>query len=265
MTSEKDGGLLASRDAQPVAVTNRQSRALFLLLGDHAGNLVPEGLGDLGLNESDRDRHIALDLGVSALGARLSTLLHAPFVEQRYSRLVIDCNRALGTDGSIAAVSDGTPVPANVGLTSVQRAEREREVFAPYHAVISDLLTERDGVGDASIIVSLHSFTPRMDGMDRPWQVGVLYGGGDERFARSLLASLQGQGDLVVGDNEPYRMDETDFTVPAHAFAANRPYVEIEVRQDELASDAGLAMMAHVLKAALENAAQSLDLAKPHL
>lgn len=220
------------------------------------------GLGDLGLNVSERNRHIALDLGVSALGARLSALLDAPFVEQRYSRLVIDCNRALDTDGSIAAVSDGTPVPANAGLTPAQRAEREREVFAPYHAAISDLLAERDREGDVTILVSLHSFTPRMDGTDRPWQVGVLYGGGDERFARAVLAILQSQSDLVVGDNEPYRMDETDYTVPTHAFTASRPYVEIEVRQDELASEAGVAIMADVLKAALERAAHALSLAR---
>jgi predicted N-formylglutamate amidohydrolase len=258
--SKEGGGLLASRDAQPVGVTNPQGRSLFLLLGDHAGNRVPERLGQLGLPDADLQRHIALDLGVSQLGARLAASLDAPFVEQRYSRLVIDCNRALGSAGSIAANSDGTDVPGNAGLTQAQGEERAREIFVPYHDAITELLTRREQQGAMSIIVSLHSFTPRMDGVARPWQVGVLHGGGDGRFARAMLAALQAHGALVIGDNEPYRMDETDYTVPAHAFASARPYVEIEVRQDELATEARLEAIAGILQQSLNQAARTLSL-----
>jgi predicted N-formylglutamate amidohydrolase len=257
-TSKNEGGLLAYRDAQPVVVTNRHGGGLFLLLGDHAGNLVPEELAGLGLSETELNRHIALDLGVSALGARLTQLLDTPFVEQRYSRLVIDCNRAPGADESIAARSDGTDIPGNVGLTPDERAARQSAVFAPYHDAIAALLAEREQRGARPIVVSLHSFTPRMNNADRPWQLGVLHGGGEDGFAQAVLAALRENHDLVIGDNEPYRMDETDYTVPAHAFSAGRPYVEIEVRQDMLATQAGLTMIAHVLQAALENAARKM-------
>lgn len=253
--------MLASRDAQPVAITNPQGLSLFLLLGDHAGNLVPERLAQLGLGDADLERHIALDLGVSDLGARLAAPLDAPFVEQRYSRLVIDCNRALGSEGSIAATSDGIDIPRNAGLTQAQRDERASKIFVPYHGAISELLATREHDGAMSIIVSLHSFTPQMNGIARPWQMGVLHAGGDSRFARALLAELQAEGSLVIGDNEPYRMDETDYTVPTHAFAAERPYVEIEVRQDELATEAGRVMIAGVLHDALNSAARAIGLA----
>lgn len=252
--------MLASRDAQPVGVKNPRGQSLFLLLGDHAGNRVPEGLAKLGLNDADLQRHIALDLGISELGAMLATSLDAPFVEQRYSRLVIDCNRALGSEGSIAVCSDGTTIPANAALTQAQLDERAAEVFAPYHRAITQALAERDEDGIASIIVSLHSFTPRMDGVARPWQVGVLHGGGEGRFARAVLAALQADGTLVIGDNEPYRMDETDHTVPVHAFASARPYVEIEIRQDELATEAGQARIASILHQALKSAARAVGI-----
>jgi predicted N-formylglutamate amidohydrolase len=224
---------------------------LFLLLGDHAGNRIPDGLQRLGLPGAELTRHIALDLGVSLLGNRMASMLDTTFVEQRYSRLVIDCNRALRSDGSIPVESDGTLVTGNMNLSEEDRVAREKEIFAPYHRVIGGCLALRDAKDDETIVVSLHSFTPVMAGVPRPWQVGVLHGGGDARFARAVLAALQGEPGLVVGDNEPYRMDDTDYTVPFHAFGAARPYVELEVRQDELAGKEGLERMADILGRAL--------------
>lgn len=230
---------------------------MFLLLGDHAGNSVPERLAGLGLYDADLERHIALDLGVAALGAWLATLLDAPFIEQRYSRLVIDCNRSPGSEGSILTISDGTPIPGNVGLSSDEREARRREIFDPYHRAIEDALSAREHGAAPAILVALHSFTPRMNGIDRPWQVGVLHGGGNGDFARKMLAILQATSGLAVGDNEPYRMDDTDYTVPAHAFASQRAYVELEIRQDELGDEAGVIRMAAILGKALREAASS--------
>jgi predicted N-formylglutamate amidohydrolase len=86
--------LLSASDPPPVRITNPDGQSLFLLIGDHAGNLIPERLGGLGLAPEDIKRHIAWDMGVAALGRELAALLDATFIEQRYSRLVIDCNRA---------------------------------------------------------------------------------------------------------------------------------------------------------------------------
>jgi predicted N-formylglutamate amidohydrolase len=228
---------------------------LFLLLGDHAGNGVPHALDGLGLGRADLDRHIALDIGVAGLGARLSAQLDAPFVAQRYSRLVIDCNRSLADTGSIAAVSDGTRIPGNADLPSADRQARAAAIFAPYHAAIAALIAERDTAGRPTVLVSLHSFTPSLSGVGRPWQLGVLYGGGQAAFARRVLRALERESGLTIGDNEPYRMDATDHTIPRHAFAAGRGYVEIEVRQDEIADEAGLDRIAAILARALRAAA----------
>lgn len=232
---------------------------MFLLLGDHAGNLVPKRLHGLGLDGRDLDRHIALDRGVSELGRRLSRMLDAPFVEQRYSRLVIDCNREARSEASIVEVSDGTRIAGNCGLSRADTEQRIGEIFHPYHRAIADLLAERATVARPTILVSLHSFTPELDGIPRPWTVGVLHSGGDTRFARAMLQALEEVGGLAVGDNEPYRMDETDFTVPRHAFAAGLPYAELEIRQDEIADEAGLRRMAGVIEAAMTIAKGACD------
>ncbi len=251
--------LLSAADPPPVRVTNREGKALFLLLGDHAGNCVPAGLDGLGLSPDDLQRHIALDIGVSALGKALSAMLDAPFVEQRYSRLVVDCNRAMHAVDSIAHESDGTPIPLNASASSDDRMLRYVEVFAPYHREIEALLRERKARNADTILVSLHSFTPEMAGVRRPWDIGVLHDRGSTAFATTMLQDLQSAEQWIIGNNQPYRMDGTDFTVPHHAYPRRLLYVELEVRHDRLRSADGIAAMANVLAAALTRAASRLS------
>lgn len=225
----------------------------FLLVGDHAGRAIPASLGDLGLAAEDRARHIALDIGIAELGPALGEALGAPFVSQGYSRLVIDCNRDPASAEAVPAVSDGTRIPGNEGLSAAARASRVAEVFAPYHRAIAEVLDARAAAGLATVLVALHSFTPVMDGIARECEIGVLHGGGDERFARALLARLEAEGSHEVRDNQPYALNEIDYTIPHHAFARGLPYVELEVRQDLIDPRAprSIAAMADLLARAL--------------
>ncbi|MCT2557585.1 N-formylglutamate amidohydrolase [Tsuneonella sp. YG55] len=218
----------------------------FVLVGDHAGSAIPTGLGDLGLGAADRARHIAVDLGSRALGDALARTLAAPFVSQVYSRLVIDCNRDPARADSIVPESDGTRIPGNVGLSAPAREARRTEILEPYQAAIAEMLDARPD----PILIALHSFTPVMGGAARPWEIGVLHDGRRNDFALRVLRALHRRGDLVVGDNEPYRMDDTDYTVPRHAYSRGLRYAEIEVRQDLLADDAGTARIAAILAGA---------------
>ena len=240
-------------DPAPVAILNPHGGSPFLLLGDHAGIAIPARLGKLGLGAADLARHIAYDIGVRGLGEALAERLDATFVHQRYSRLVIDCNRAPHAPDAIPERSDGTDIPGNVALGADERAARVTTIHAPYQAAIAAEVARRAA---PPILVSLHSFTPVMTGRPRPWEIGVLHDGGDARFARAMLAVLTARGDLVVGDNEPYRMDLIDYTVPLHAYPARLRYAEIEIRQDLIADAAGqlqwAAIVADTLLAAQE-------------
>ena len=247
--------LLGPGEPAPVEALNRQGTSSFLLVADHAGRLVPTKLGDLGLGEADARRHIAWDIGVAALGEALAARLDAMLIRQRYSRLVIDCNRDPERNDAVPEVSDGTPIPANAAMPDAERAARVAEIHAPYHAAIAAELARRDAAGADTVLVALHSFTPAMDGFARPWHAGVLYGGGDETFARAALAQLKGALNVPVGDNQPYAMDGIDHTVPRHCFGAgrapDRSYVEFEIRQDLLGDAAAVEMWADVLSEVL--------------
>jgi len=230
--------LLGPKDPQAVIVLNAGAASPFLLLGDHAGRAIPASLGDMGLAPGALDRHIAWDIGVAGLGERLAFSLDATFVRQTYSRLVIDCNRRPGAVDSIPAVSDGVAIPANQDLPDSERARRGAEVFQPYHDRISSLLDARGRLGQPTLLVALHSFTPVWQGARRPWRYGVLHRG-DSALSRHVLAGLRQEMGGEAGDNQPYAMDEKDATIPMHADPRRLDYLELEVRQDLIADDAG--------------------------
>jgi predicted N-formylglutamate amidohydrolase len=243
--------LLSAQDPPPVLFDNPSGGSPLLFVGDHAGNKVPAQLQNLGLGPADLGRHIGWDIGVRALGGSLAEALDAVFIHQPYSRLAIDCNRAPGAADLIPAVSDGTAVPANQGLDEDATGRRLREIHEPYHAAIAEAVDRRRQAGRETIVVALHSFTPVMAGIRRPWHAGILFAEGDTSFAETLLARLRQRGDLCVGDNEPYRMDVIDYTIPRHAYPARLPYAEIEIRQDLLADRDGIARWRDIMVDAL--------------
>src|SRR5579872_4694406 len=125
--------LLSAGDPPPYSVHNVTGTAPLLLLCDHASKAVPKSLGNLGLSDAELSRHIGWDIGGLDAALELAQALNAPLVASGYSRLVIDCNRWPGGEGSTPEVSDGTPVPANKGLTAADVDARAAACFWPYH------------------------------------------------------------------------------------------------------------------------------------
>ena len=223
----------------PVIERNAAGVSPFLLTCDHYGRLIPDALGDLGLPENERQRHIAWDIGIAGVAERLSAALGAHLIAQRYSRLVIDCNRPPQVASSIPALSEATVIPGNERLSPTEADARRRAIFEPYHRRIADAIDERLARSRPTILVSLHSFTPVYAGVARPWHVGTLYHR-SMVLPPLLLSWLRAEGDLVVGDNEPYAVsDLTDYTIPVHGEARGLLNSGIEIRQDLIGDDAG--------------------------
>ncbi|MDP6473941.1 MAG: N-formylglutamate amidohydrolase [Alphaproteobacteria bacterium] len=207
----------------------------LLLLCDHASNALPPGWGSLGLSQGQLKEHIAWDIGAAAVTRHLARLLGAPALLSRYSRLFIDCNRALGTPNSIPEESDGVGVPANRALTAAEMARRADIAFHPYHR---ELARRLDSLGDP-FVIAVHSCTAVFAGQARPWHVGVLWRR-DAASAGRLIAALARDKALHVGDNQPY----SAFDAPGHTVAdvvepRKLRHVIIEIRQDLIAGDAG--------------------------
>lgn len=216
-----------------------------MLVCDHASNRVPRRLQDLGLDKRQLTSHIGWDIGAAALARRLSEQLDAPLVMSRYSRLVIDCNRPPGHSQSIPARVGDIAIPGNRAVSQEQARQRRRELFDPYQQAVAELLDSRRDT--ATHLLSIHSFTPSLAGIARPWLLGVCYRRHAD-WARRWLGALRAQTGERIGDNEPYQIETgIDFTLPEQGESRGIPSVMLEVRQDALADDAGIAHWCEVI------------------
>jgi predicted N-formylglutamate amidohydrolase len=234
--------LLGPDDPAPFVVLGEQGTAHALIVCDHASRAIPRALQGLGLPELPTWQHIAWDIGAGELARGLAHALDAPAVLAGYSRLVVDCNRNPDDADWCRVESDGWTIPGNQGLDAEARRHRLGAIFEPYHGAIEAMLHGFQIRGIEPLLISIHSFAPRLgrDGAERPWHVGVLWDR-DEFHARRLLARLRAQPGLVVGDNEPYSgKHPANYTIDRHAKASGLPHVCLEVRQDLLESPAGV-------------------------
>lgn len=240
--------MLSENDPKPVQFHNPDADGAVLFTCEHAGRATPSTLGDMGVGPADWDRHIAWDVGALALAQSLADRMGCRLIAQRYSRLVIDCNRALISPELVPEVSDGTPVPGNKGLSDDERQARIDAIHRPFHDhIAAEIERQRP-----RLIFPVHSFTPHMNGQDRPWHGGFLSNRMPEA-AEALARTTAGRAPFLnFALNEPYTVDDiSDYTVPVHGEKNGIPHALMEVRNDQLQSDAGIEFWADLLAGAI--------------
>ena len=224
-----------------------------VLIADHASNFVPPDI-ELGIDPALMHEHIAIDIGVDGVSKHMARRHGVPAHLACVSRLVCDLNRDKDDPRVVPASSDGHAIPGNFGVDIEQRLDR---FHRPYHAAFSDWL---DG-NEPGLILSLHSFTPALKSApaSRPWEVGILYTT-DDRAARHGIRLFAETG-LTVGDNEPYSGKDLNATMNRHAEARGLPYLGIEVRQDQIDSEAGQAQWGDLIAEVAARVSLMLDAA----
>ncbi len=245
------GGLLGPGEPPPYTIIDARGEPAAVLVCDHASNAVPAALGDLGLDEEKRQRHIAWDIGAAEVTRHLAAMLSVPAALSGYSRLVVDCNRALDDPTAMRQISDGVIVAGNRDLDATARARRAESCYWPYHRAVMRTIEKVAARGVVPAVVSVHSCTPSLRGIQRPWHVGVL-SNHDRRMADLTIAELARHRDLCIGDNQPYSgLDPHGYTIETHALPAGRPNVLLEIRQDLVATSDDARRWAERIGAAL--------------
>ena len=250
MTRESHPGivhaLLSPGEPGPFRVLNPLSEQPVLLICDHASHRFPESLGDMGLDPFARRCHLAVDIGAGPLTESLASSLGVSAVVHNYSRLVVDCNRQLMDPGAFLEYGDGILVIGNRNLHQADKDLRASALYWPYHCAIDEQVQRLSKVGPPPAFISIHSFTPVLNGESRSWQMGVLWDK-DETMRKIFLEGFRDAG-YLVGDNEPYSgKAPQDFTIDHHAEEINLPHVGLEIRQDLIDDAAGVAKIAKVM------------------
>lgn len=230
------GALLQDDEESPFIALNEQGRSPYVLICEHASNLLPRRLGTLGLTEAERASHIAWDIGAENAARLLSRLIDAPLLLQRYSRLAYDCNRPPESPDAMPEVSEVTAIPGNRKLSAEDRLARAREIYRPFHDGVSLVLDRRAAAGQRSILVSIHSFTPVYKGKPRSVELGILHDR-DTTLSSKLIKSFP---NVDARLNEPYGpKDGVLHTLNLHGFARGLQHAMIEIRNDLVATERG--------------------------
>jgi predicted N-formylglutamate amidohydrolase len=246
-----DSTLLAAPEPQAYELLDVAPSVPVLIVCDHASRRIPESLGDLGVPSEYLHEHIAWDIGAGAVARSLSAILQLPAVLAGYSRLLVDCNRNLDDPSAFPEISDGIPVPGNQALSQPERQQRADAFYWPYHHAIRDRIRVLESLAPAPALLAVHSFTPALSGVSRPWHFGVMWDK-DPRLASTLIQNLAAMEGIVVGDNQPYSgRHPADFTIDHHAEVEGLPHAGIEVRQDLVQTEAGVAEWSERLAQAL--------------
>jgi predicted N-formylglutamate amidohydrolase len=261
--AERNGGETSMDEAasgsvpEPaVAIERADAPSPIVLICDHASNHLPSRYGSLGLTSADLRKHFAWDPGALAVSRHLSELLDAPLVRGCLSRLVIDVNRDPSDVDSIVETADGVKAPGNANLSQVERQGRVAEIYTPYHAAIEDLLVGRARQGRRSALIAIHTFSPILGGVARPWHCGVIFAL-DSHMGESLIDKLRSEACLLVGVNEPYApSDRVYHTMSRHGEANGHPAAMIEIRNDLVADIEAQKAWAARLAPLLKEAAQ---------
>lgn len=247
--------IIGASEPPPFQILNGDSEMPLLVLCDHASRTIPASLGRLGIaDEADLSRHIAWDIGAQAVSERIVERTGACAVLCGYSRLVIDCNRPLWSPTLVPPTSDGTAVPANAGLSWQDVARRVEGIYLPYHLAIAETLGGFAARGIRPLVLFVHSFTPRMNGFDRPWSIGVPHTA-DRSVSDPFMAIMRSIGGFEAADDQPYSFDgdySEDYTIVAHALGKGLKHLFIELRQDAIADPAGAQLWGDRIVDALE-------------
>ena len=252
--------LLNPDEPAPYRILHAQAEVPVLLVCDHAGSCIPAAIGDMQLQPPPAEPcHLALDIGAGALTERLAERLGATAVLAQYSRLVVDYNRRLDDPQAFLTHGDGVVVQGNIGIGERQKQLRSDALYWPYHHAIDAQIKRLRSIGAPPLFVSVHSFTPVLNGVSRHWEMCVLWDQ-DPAVARLLMDELRRSGH-VVGDNEPYSgKAPQDFTVDHHAEPLGLRHAAIEVRQDFLGDECGIDEMAALLQRCIASIMRHVDL-----
>ena len=234
----------------PYRQIGKPTKGGIVCVSDHASALVPEGI-ILGIDEALMREHIAVDIGVEGIAEEMAAHHGIPAHLATVSRLVVDLHREEDHPGVVPIESDGHTIHGNVGCDVEARLD---QIYRPYHEAMAKWLEAHD----PKLIISLHSFTPKLATSDepRPWEVAFLYNQ-DDRAARHAIRFFEEEG-LTVGDNEPYSGRQLNATMNRHAEPYGRPYLATEIRQDLIATSEGQKHWAALLAKVAQRVAQEL-------
>jgi predicted N-formylglutamate amidohydrolase len=197
---------------------------------EHGGNRIPASFRRLfDGKESVLESHRGYDPGALALARRCAAVLGAPLFYSTISRLLVELNRSIGHPSLFSKVTKLLP--------SEERKVLLDRYYRPYRDEVERVISEQTRRRRRVLHLSVHTFTPVLDGRVRRADVGLLHDPkriGETGFCDAWRRCLKLVApDLRVWLNYPYRGTADGFTTYLRKrFSASRYLgIELEVNQ----------------------------------
>jgi predicted N-formylglutamate amidohydrolase len=206
----------------------RKKNAL-LVTCEHGGNTIPRRYQYLFDNTTILETHRGYDPGALPLAKKIAGYNHCDLQYETICRLLVEQNRSIGHESLFSRYS-------------LQLSPQERELlliryYNPYHQKILSILQSNTSAKVFTIHLSIHTFTPVLNGVERNADVGLLYDPSREsecRAAEWLKKNLKERIDgIKVRRNYPYRGISDGLTTWLRTMYGVNVYsgIEIEINQ----------------------------------
>ena len=222
----------------------------LVLTCEHASNRVPAPLATTPEDQPALQDHWGYDIGAAAVVQELVRLKDCCAVLARFSRLVVDANRPTDHGELIRRRCEGHALSFNDGIDDEEVQRRIDTYHAPYHRAIDLLCADRLAAAEDVVLFSIHSFTPQLGDDVRGMELGVLFDDHDAVAGR-FAGHLDDNG-FKVALNEPYSgRTGLIFAAQRHGRAHGCIYLELEIRQDLVRTEAQCKDVARRIEPAL--------------
>jgi predicted N-formylglutamate amidohydrolase len=173
--------------------------------------------------------HRGYDIGALPVARALAKRFAAPLVESTVSRLVVDLNRSTHHPKVFSEMTKG--------LSLEERRHILDEHYQPYREAVESAVRARLGRGQRVLHISVHSFTPKLDGEVRNAEIGLLY---DPKrpLERSLAQDLESQLKMAgtpyrVRRNYPYKGYADGLQTYLRTIFGARSYAGMELEMNQ--------------------------------
>jgi predicted N-formylglutamate amidohydrolase len=173
--------------------------------------------------------HRGYDIGALELADLIAARFGAAPYSSTVTRLLVDLNRSSGNPGLFSEIS--------CRLTAREKESVMDEYYRPYRRKVESEIGRLCRGGERVLHLSVHTFTPVLDGKVRFADIGLLYDParrGEGLFCRRWkLAFGDGDPSLKVRLNYPYSGRSDGFTTHLRSFFGEEVYlgIELEVNQ----------------------------------
>jgi predicted N-formylglutamate amidohydrolase len=221
----------AIRNVRPILRAMVSMIYFLVITCEHGGNRVPARYRHMfdGLQRHLRT-HRGYDLGALAMAREIAASLSAPLIAATVTRLLVDLNRSIGhRDLHSEATRHASPDELRRMLATYYR---------PYRAQAEELVGNAIAIGRRVIHISSHSFTPRLNGVVRTADIGLLYDParpGEADICGRWKAALRGTAPaLRVRRNYPYAGKNDGLTSHFRRRYPPSAYVGIELEINQV-------------------------------